>query len=97
MADRVSICLGCTGGAALADALGDRVIGVPCMNVCDQPATLALRAAGKWAYLFSGVTPDMADEVIALMALYDAAPDGEITDARPIPKLRHCLIGRIPA
>ncbi len=93
----VTVCIGCEGGAALAAALGDQAQTVACMNVCDQPATVSLRAAGKWAYLFGNVTPAMAAEVSALAALYDAAADGDITDARSIPQLRHCLIGRVPA
>lgn len=93
---KLTVCIGCEGGAALAEALGDGVVTVPCLNVCDAPATVALRAPGKWAYLFSGVTPDMADEVRTLVALYGDAPAGDITDARSLPRLRHCLIGRIP-
>ena len=67
-----------------------------CMNLCEQPMALALRAEGCEAYLFSGVTADDLRDAAALARLYAEAPDGVIADARPAGRLRHCLVGRIP-
>lgn len=99
MADRFIVCTGCAGGAALAAALEGRipVEVTDCMNVCDAPVSLAVRAEGKAAYLFTGVDPDRPDDIAAFAALYAAAPDGQITDARPAGELRFKLVGRIPA
>ncbi len=96
-------------GAAFAQALRERVADqqdlantevrlVSCLNMCDTPLSLALRAPDKVAYLFSGVRPaiDIADAV-ELLRLYARAKDGVIEDARSAGRLRFCLTGRIPA
>ena len=69
-----------------------------CLNMCEEPMALALRAPGKVAYLFAGLDPeeDVAD-TLALVRLYREAPDGVIADARPAGRLRFCLKGRVPA
>lgn len=110
MTDRIVICETCAGpgeepqGAAFATALrarlgaDARVETVACLNHCGAPVAVALRAEGKAVYLFAGVDParDLEDAV-ALARLYADAADGEITDARPAGRLRHCLIGKVPA
>ncbi|SHG87549.1 DUF1636 family protein [Cognatishimia maritima] len=70
---------------------------VDCLNMCDAPLSLALRAPGKTAYLFSDLRPDDIEDAAALARLYKDAKGGEITDARPAGRLRHCLVGRIPS
>lgn len=110
MADIVYVCDTCAApaeapkGAAFAGALraaepkGVEIRTVSCLNMCNAPLALALRAPGKVAYLFSGVQPDTdVADTLALIRLYRAAPDGVITDARPAGRLRFCLAGRIPA
>lgn len=69
----------------------------PCMNMCDTPVSLALRATGKIAYLFSRVEAQDARDIAALAKLYVEADQGEIIDARPAGRLRYCLTGRVPA
>ena len=99
----ISICgEGEGAGAALAGAVGALPEGValrlaPCMNVCSRPVTVAARAEGKAAYLFGGVGPADAAALATFARLYAGAPDGMIADARPLGRLRFCLIGRIPA
>ncbi|MGR3321886.1 MAG: DUF1636 family protein [Pseudooceanicola sp.] len=100
----ISICGECKGaGRALAEAVaplldGDTEVRVSaCMNVCSRPVTVAARAEGKAAYLFGGVTGAEAADLAAFARLYAAAADGAIADARPLGRLRFCLIGRIPA
>lgn len=97
--DRFIVCTGCTGGADLARALQGRVAveTTECMNVCDTPISLAVRAEGKAAYLFTGVDPDTPEDIEAFAKLYAEAPDGQIMDARSAGNLRFCLVGRIPA
>ncbi|MEH6359593.1 MAG: DUF1636 domain-containing protein, partial [Amylibacter sp.] len=69
-----------------------------CMSACAKPMAISFRAQGKAAYMFSGVDPakDQQD-ILAFAKLYIAAKDGWIEDARPCGRLRHCLLGRIPA
>ncbi len=77
---------------------GIEIVTTPCLNVCADPVAMALRGEAKDVYLFSGVSPqaDVAD-TLALLRLYVSAPAGTITDARAAGRLRHCLIGRVPA
>lgn len=93
-------------GATLAAALGRRLGDLAtlevelggCMNQCGAPVALALRAEGRPAYLFAGLDPagDL-DDAEALCRLYHASGRDGIADARPAGRLRHCLVGRIPA
>ncbi len=73
------------------------VVAGPCMNICDAPVSLALRAPGKVAYLFSKVEPQDTADIAALARLFVEAEDGVIEDARPAGRLRFCLTGRVPA
>lgn len=97
--DRFIVCTGCSGGRDLAKALQGRVPveTTDCMNVCDSPVSLAVRAEGKAAYLFTGVDPDAPEDIEAFARLYAESADGQIMDARPAGNLRFCLVGRIPA
>ncbi len=98
MTDRIIICTGCAGGTELVAALAGRltVETTDCMNLCSTPVSLAVRATGKAAYLFTGVSPDSPDDVVAFAQLYAEAADGQIADARAAGDLRFCLVGRIP-
>lgn len=80
-----------------ANALGFEVVTTSCMNVCDRPVTFAVQGRGKATYLFADAKPGDDDEaLLALLKLYSKAPDGWIADARPIGRLRECLVGRVP-
>lgn len=95
-------------GPAFAKDLAERIARDPqlaqvevrtttCLNMCDEPMAVALRAPEKMAYLFAGLRPDAdIEDTLALLRLYVEAADGEITDARPAGRLRFCLKGRIP-
>jgi len=78
---------------------GDRfIVCTGCTGGADlAPVSLAVRAEGKAAYLFTGVDPDAPEDVAAFAKLYAESPDGQIMDARPAGALRFCLVGRIPA
>lgn len=73
------------------------VVGTACLNICDEPVSMALRAPNKMAYLFSDIHPGDLDDILALAGLYLNAPGGVIEDARPAGRLRFCLKGRVPA
>lgn len=103
------LCANCEGAPdrdgreALAAALGAEglpvaLVPTPCLNACGAPVTLALQGAGRATYLFNGVDPeaDRAD-ILATVRLYLESPGGWIGDARPCGRLRHCLLGRVPA
>ena len=73
--DRFIVCTGCSGGADLAAALKGRVAveTTDCMNVCDKPISLAVRAEGKAAYLFTGVDPDTPEDIEAFAEIVNRA------------------------
>ena len=106
---RITVCSTCEGmdgkgfatklRAALAGAgLKYAVRDFDCMSNCARPLSVAFSAAGKATYLFGDVdTGRDLEDVIAFASLYAKSVDGWIEDARPAGRLRHCLIGRVPA
>ena len=103
---KVTLCTSCalgrsgfaaTLGKALAEAgLEAEIGGVDCMSGCTRPSTVAFRDTGKTAYLFGDVTEDDLTDLVTFARLYDAAPDGNLADARPLGALRQKAIARIP-
>jgi len=86
----------------LADALRKarpelRIERTACLSVCAAPATLAAQGAGRATYVFSGLTGEDARDVLTFADAYLAAPAGWIEDARPLGRLRNCLMPRVPA
>lgn len=75
-----------------------QLVSGPCMNGCDDPVTMAFQGENKATYLFAGIdiARDLGD-ILAFAGLYHDCPDGWIEDARKAGRLRHCLVGRIPA
>ena len=109
MTHRVVICSTCEDAdgkgfavrlrTALADAgLEYAVQDFDCMSNCGRPLSVAFRADGKATYLFGDVdTGRDLNDVVAFAAMFAASADGWIDDARNAGRLRHCLIGRVPA
>jgi len=89
--------------AALRAALAARGIDFTvqdhaCLSSCARPLSVAFAAPGKATYLFGDIDPGTdLDDALAFAALYAACPDGWIEDARGAGRLRHCLVGRVPA
>jgi len=84
--------------AALARALpGVPLDHAPCLSVCSDPVTVAAQGVGRATYVFSGLTPADVGDVVAFAAAYEAAELGWIEDARPLGRLRMCLVTRVPA
>lgn len=106
---RIVICSTCAGDggkgfaaqsrrALAARGLGFAVRDHACLSACARPLALAFAAPGKATYLFGDIDPGRdIDDTLAFAALYAAAPDGWIEDARGAGRLRHCLLGRVPA
>jgi len=106
---RIVVCSTCEGSggkgfaARLRPALAARgldfaVLDHACLSACARPLAIAFAGPGKATYLFGDIDPgqDIGD-TLAFAAMYAAAPDGWIEDARGAGRLRHCLIGRVPA
>jgi predicted metal-binding protein len=109
MTHRITVCSTCQGADGKGFAAELRVAlaktdleyelrDFDCMSNCARPLSVAFTAPGKATYLFGDVdTARDLEDVIAFASLYAASPDGWIEDARPAGRLRHCLIGRVPA
>jgi predicted metal-binding protein len=104
---RVTVCQSCPAGraglarrlhAAVDEAgLTAEVGTVDCMSGCGRPSTVAFRAEGKTAYLFGDLSDDDLPDLLTFLRLYQAAPEGNFADARPLGGLREKAIARIPA
>ena len=97
---RLLVCAGCAGDASgLVAALRDhlRVDEVPCLGVCARPVTIAAQGLGRATYVFAGVTLADVPDILAFADAYEAAAHGWIADARPLGRLRFCLVTRVPA
>ncbi|WP_294608647.1 DUF1636 domain-containing protein [uncultured Roseovarius sp.] len=109
MTHRIVVCSTCDGmdgksfAADLRAALCDRSMAFEvqdhdCMSNCGRPLSLAFSAPGKATYLFGDIDPTCdLDDTLAFATLYEGSPDGWIEDARAAGRLRHCLVGRVPA
>jgi predicted metal-binding protein len=69
---------------------------VECMSGCPRPSAVAVRTAGKTAYLFGDLTETDLPLILAFLPLYADSPDGNFPDARVIGDLRLKAIARIP-
>jgi predicted metal-binding protein len=101
----VTLCTSCPLGrdgfaealrAAVEPAGLGRVATTDCMSGCTRPSALAVRAAGKTAYLFGDVTAADLPHILTFLRLYARSSDGNLADARPIGPLRTKAIARIP-
>ena len=105
----ITVCSNCEGAGGEAFAVELRVAlakadlkfevrDFDCMSNCSRPLSVAFNAPKKATYLFGDVDTgrDLID-VIAFAAMYANSNDGWIDDARGAGRLRHCLIGRVPA
>lgn len=100
----VFVCTECHEGAGRLALVRDALAGTgwevrpySCLSGCRSGGSVAIRAPGRMAYLFGPVGAADADGLRAFAALYDAAPDGVITDARALGSLRFKALARIPA
>lgn len=82
--------------AGLSDQI--EVEATPCLGGCAVPVNIGLQGQGKGSYVFDGVdTADFEAEIVTLCQMFLDLPQGWITDARPLGKLRDHLRARIPA
>jgi len=90
-------------GARLASALatslpeGVRLSEVECLSNCSRGCTVALRAPGRWTYVYGNLDP-VRDAGIVLegAAKYAAAPDGLVPWRERPEHFRKNCIARIP-
>ncbi len=75
-----------------------RLLPNDCMNGCARPVSMALQGRARATCFFAGVDPVAdADDIVATVEAYIAAPAGWIEDAQSCGRLRFCLVGRVPA
>ncbi len=106
---RIVVCSTCDGvdGKGFAarlreeiarEAMNFEVQDHDCMSNCSRPLSVAFSAEGKATYLFGDLDPEKdLQDTLSFARLYADCVDGWIEDARGAGRLRHCLIGRVPA
>ncbi len=104
---KITLCSSCDlgqsdFGARLSSALENAGIAAEiattdCMSGCARASTIAFRDVGKTAYMFGDITQEDLADLLTFANLYRSAPDGNLTDARPLGALRGKAIARIPA
>lgn len=80
--------------AGLPDSV--RVMPVECLSNCTRGCTVALRAPGRWSYVYGHLDASLKDVLVDGAARYAAAPDGLVPwRERPEHFRRNC-IARLP-
>jgi predicted metal-binding protein len=75
---------------------GVNVVPVECLSACSQGCSVALSAPGRWSYVYGRLSDANAQDVVAGVAAYAAAPDG-IVPWRSRPEIfRKQSLARIP-
>jgi predicted metal-binding protein len=90
-------------GAALLDALldsppaGVTVRAVECLSNCSRGCTVALRAQGRWTYIYGNLDPvQHLDALLEGVQKYRDAPDGLVPWRDRPEHFRKNCIARIP-
>jgi predicted metal-binding protein len=73
------------------------IVPVECLSVCKRPCTVSFAAPGKWTYVYGGLLPGDAEDIILNGArLYAATPDGVIAWKQRPDALKKGVVARIP-
>lgn len=90
-------------GAVLAEATmmlrpgeGIEVRSVNCLANCKRGATAAMRSADGWSYVFGGLRPDDAKDLIVGARLLTGSADGLMPWRGRPDSLKRGLVARIP-
>jgi len=68
-----------------------------CLSVCPRPCGIAMRAPGKFTYVFGDVKPGQTESaVIECASLYRRAPTGFLPREERPPALRAAILARVP-
>lgn len=100
---RVTVCTSCESrekgfSDQLRQALDGRaeVNETECMSGCVRGPAVAVRSAGKTAYLFGEITATDIPDLHRFVTLYAQSRDGSFADARVLGGLRMKALARIP-
>jgi predicted metal-binding protein len=73
------------------------IVPYECLSVCPRPCSLALRAPGKFTYVFGDLKPGETESaVIECATLYRRAPTGFLPREERPPALRGGILARVP-
>ena len=73
--------------------------GIQCMSQCKRPCIASLSSCDRFTYVFGDLDPENTDHIdalLALVALYEKAPEGFIERRNRPEALRSNILGRIP-
>ena len=73
------------------------IVPVECLSVCKKPCTVSFAAPGKWTYVYGGLLPGEAEDIVlAGAALYEATSDGIIAWKQRPDALKKGVVARVP-
>jgi predicted metal-binding protein len=83
--------------ALMSDAEPFTLKATKCLSRCGEGCGLAVTAPGKWGYLLSRLSPDLAADILTYARAYAAHETGALLPSRRPESLRNVVVGRIPA
>lgn len=84
-------------GTAWAQRVGLVIAPVECLGACNRPCAVALRASGKYLYVFGDLQPGQDEAAVLECAeLYRRAPGGLLPREQRPPALRTGILARVP-
>lgn len=82
--------------AEKAHNAGIEVRSVNCLANCKRGLSAVLRGADGWSYVFGGLTPDNAEDLLVGARLLATAPDGLMPWRGRPDSLKRGMVARIP-
>jgi predicted metal-binding protein len=68
-----------------------------CLSACTRPCVVALRAPGKYTYVFGDMAPMKSEHsIVECAALYADRPDGFLNREDRPPTMRAAILARVP-
>ena len=89
-----ALLLAAVEAAALPETV--RVVPVECLSNCTRGCTVALRAPGRWSYVYGNLDLSMVTVLADGVARYAAAPDGLVPWRERPEHFRKNCIARLP-
>ena len=85
------------GWGTRLEAAGIALVPYPCLSVCPRPCGVALRAPGKFTYVFGDMAAGLTEETLfACAALYRRKADGFMPREDRPEALRASILARVP-
>ncbi|WP_408093591.1 DUF1636 family protein [Rhodoplanes sp. SY1] len=72
------------------------IVPTECLSNCNRACSVAVAGPGRWSYVYGGLAPEQADEILSGAARYAATTDGLVPWRERPEILRKGVVARIP-